>query len=409
MMRVTFVTGAYRPDRCGVADYTAHLRSHLSKKGITSTVLTTHAAAQALQDPSVEGAVETWNLPSLIPLARKILTTPTDLLHIQHAAGSFEFQRPIFLLPQILRRGGYRPPIVTTAHEYGWWEWQPRWLPAPALEFVKEWGQQRGWWDREDGFLLVNSDAILTTNDNIARIMGERLPGLKDRIHAIPIAANIDVTPVEAAAAREHLRHTFHWPQTVPVVAFFGFLHPVKGLETLLPAFRRVLQTHDQARLVLIGGIETLALQGSDAQTYWHKLHQQIADLGLQDHVACTGYVPAEAASRYLSGADLGVLPFNPGVTLKSGSLLALLAHQLPTLITQSEETDPALTTSDIVERVPPRNSDALATALSRLLGDADARSRLSQSGHAFVERFSWDAIAQQHLEIYRTAVQQAH
>ncbi|MBD0334260.1 MAG: glycosyltransferase family 4 protein [Cyanobacteria bacterium Co-bin13] len=402
-MRVTFVTGAYRPDRCGVADYTAHLRSHLSKKGIASTVLTTHAAAQAANDPSVQGAVERWTLASLLPLTRKILTIETDILHIQHAAGSFEFQRPIFLLPALLRRLGYRQPIVTTAHEYGWWEWQPRWLPGPALEFLKQWGQQRGWWDREDGFLLTGSEAIITTNDNIARIMGERLPERRDRIYPIPIAANIEVAPVDTQTAREHLRQTYHWPQTAPVVAFFGFLHPVKGLETLLPAFQQVIQVHDQARLLLIGGVETLALQGQDAQNYWDKLQQQIADLGLKDHVACTGYSPAEEASRYLSGADIGVLPFNPGVTLKSGSLLALLAHRLPTLITQSEETDPILTTGEVVERVPPRHPDSLAAALTRLLQDADARTCLSQSGYAFVQRFGWDAIAQQHGEIYRS------
>ncbi|MBD0269867.1 MAG: glycosyltransferase family 4 protein [Cyanobacteria bacterium Co-bin8] len=400
-MRVTFVTGAYRPDRCGVADYTANLRSHLAKKGVVSTVLTTHAAAQALQNPSVQGAVDRWNLSSLLPLARKILATETDILHIQHAAGSFEFQRPIFLLPELLKRLGYRQPIVTTTHEYGWWEWQPRWLPAPALEFLKQWGQQRGWWDREDGFLLTNSAAIITTNDNIARIMGERLPGLCDRIYPIPIAANIEVAPVETQTARQHLRQSYGWPQASPVVAFFGFLHPVKGLETLLPAFQQVIETHDQARLLLIGGVETLALQGTDAQNYWDKLQQQITDLGLKDYVSCTGYIPAEDASRYLSGADIGVLPFNPGVTLKSGSLLTLLAHRLPTLITESEETDPVLTTGEVVERVPPRNSDSLAITLTRLLEDAEARTRLSQSGSAFVKRFGWDAIAQQHLEIY--------
>ncbi|HEY9737344.1 MAG TPA: hypothetical protein V6D06_13720, partial [Trichocoleus sp.] len=69
-MRVMFVTGAYRPERCGVADYTAHLRQHLDKAGVASTVLTTHAAAEAVRDSiedcSVYGAVADWKLPSLL-------------------------------------------------------------------------------------------------------------------------------------------------------------------------------------------------------------------------------------------------------------------------------------------------------------------------------------------------------
>lgn len=229
MTQVTFVTGAYRPDRCGVADYTAHLRGALAKQGVQSTVLTTYTAAQAVNHPSVQGAVANWELGCLVPLVRKIFATETTLLHIQHAAGSFEFQRSLFLLPFLLRRLGYRKPIVTTAHEYGWWEWQPKWVPSGLLEFLKQWGQQRHWWDREDGFLLTESDAILTTNENIAGIMGERLPWLRDRIYPIPIAANIDVVKCDRTHARQQLRRHCGWPAEAQVIAFFGFLHPARG------------------------------------------------------------------------------------------------------------------------------------------------------------------------------------
>ncbi|HEY9878184.1 MAG TPA: glycosyltransferase family 4 protein [Leptolyngbyaceae cyanobacterium] len=406
MTHVTFVTGAYRPDRCGVADYTAHLRGALAKQGVQSTVLTTYTAAQAVNHPSVQGAVANWELGCLVPLVRKIFATETTLLHIQHAAGSFEFQRSLFLLPFLLRRLGYRKPIVTTAHEYGWWEWQPKWIPSGLLEFLKQWGQQRHWWDREDGFLLTESDAILTTNDNIAGVMGERLPWLRDRIYPIPIAANIDVVECDRTHARQQLRRHCGWTEEAQVIAFFGFLHPVKGLETLLKAFSQVVAHHPQARLLMIGGVETLALQGQDAKRYWDKLQQQIVDLELEQWVHRTGYIGGDTASRYLSGTDVGVLPFNPGVTLKSGSLLALLAHQLPTVITQSDETDAALMEAKFVKRVPPREADQLAQALIALLEDADQRQWSGQAGQAFVQQFGWDAIASQHLSIYQSLSQ---
>ncbi|MFQ4137422.1 glycosyltransferase family 4 protein [Nodosilinea sp. PGN35] len=401
-MHITYLTGNHRPDQDGVADYLANLRSHLHRRDITTTVLTTHDSARTLADPTVQGALSQWKVPQLIPLVQRILATPTDLLHIQHAAGSYRFERSVFLLPLLLRMAGYRRPIVTTAHEYGWWEWQPRWFPARWLENLKEWGQARTWWDREDGFLLTGSDAILTTNENITRIMQERLPKLRDRIATIPIAANLTVAPIDRATARPQLRHDCRWPQDAAVVAFFGFLHPVKGIEPLLQGFRQVVNRHPQARLLLMGGIETLSLGGKDAEQYWQKVQAQIRDLGLTDRVHCTGYIDADRASRYLSGSDLGVLPFNPGVTLKSGSLLALLAHRLPTIATRTAETDATLIENQVIVPVPPRNGAALGDAIAALLQNPQEQQHLATAGHSFVQSFSWTAIADRHHEIYQ-------
>lgn len=79
-------------------------------------------------------------------------------------------------MPLILRTFGYRQPIVTTVHEYGWWEWQPKGIPPELLEWLKQWGQQRQWWDREDGFLLTGSQAIITTNVEAESAICDRLP-----------------------------------------------------------------------------------------------------------------------------------------------------------------------------------------------------------------------------------------
>lgn len=406
-MHITFVSGSYRPDQDGVADYLANLRSHLDQRHTASTVLTTHASALAVADPAVKGALDHWGLPQLLPLVQAILTTPTDILHIQHAAGSYRFERPVFLLPLLLRQAGYRRPIVTTAHEYGWWEWQPKWFPAGWLEHLKEWGQKRTWWDREDGFLLTGSDAIITTNQNITGIMQERLPTLRDRMVTVPIAANLTVVPVDRAMARSQLRQERGWSQEAQVIAFFGFLHPVKGLTYLLQGFRQVRDRHPQARLLLIGGVETLSLNGQDAENFWQQVQTQIRDLHLTDAVHCTGYVEAETASRYLSGADLGVLPFTPGITLKSGSLLAMLAHRLPTIATHTAETDAVLCDCRVIAPVAPRSGDALAEAIAALLENPAERERLADAGHDFAQAFTWEGITDRHCDIYQQLLEQ--
>lgn len=404
--RVAIIAGTYQPERCGVAHYTAHLRNFLKKYAVESVVLTTHSAAQTINDPSVRGVVQDWRLADLIPLVRAIGSTNADILHIQHAAGTYGFQRPIFLLPLILRASGYQKPIVTTIHEYGWWEWQPSRIPHQLLEWLKQWGQQRGWWDREDGFLLTGSEAIITTNADAETVIHARLPQLANPVYRIPIGANVEVATIERLEARQQLRQQYNWSDDALVIVFFGFLHPVKGLETLLPAFKRVLAKQPQARLLLVGGVESLALRADDAKRYWDKLHTLVAELDLNQKVQMTGYVNADTASHYLTGADMGVLPFNHGVTLKSGSLLALFAHRLPVVATRREPPDQELGSESLIHLVPPRDVDALSAALLKLVTNPTMREQLATTSDAFVRRFSWSDIAQKHLEVYKNLLQ---
>jgi len=97
------------------------------------------------------------------------------------------------------------------------------------------------------------------------------------------------------------------------------------------------------------------------------------------------------------------VLHFNPGVSLKSGSLLAMLAHGLPTIATCTHETDRVLTDRGVVAPVmTPRSAAALTETINALLDHPHEQQRLREAGYAFVQPFTWDSITAQHGEIYR-------
>lgn len=398
-MRIMFLAGTYCPAHCGVADYTAQLRQQLQKRQIQSIVLTTQNAPTP--DPTVQAVIPRWHWSTLLPLVRSIQTQSADLLHIQHAAGTYSFDRSIFLLPLLLKMMGWSKPIVTTVHEYGWWEWQPSGIPPQWIEALKTWGQQRGWWDREDGFLLTQSDALITTNAAAETVIRSRLPDLQIPLHRIPIGANVNVFPIDRDQARQQIRQHCHWSADTQILAFFGFLHPVKGLETLLPAFRQVLTVMPQARLLLLGGVESLALPAESAKHYWQKLQHLIDQLGLTETVHMTGYLEANQVSEYLAGVDIGVLPFNHGVTLKSGSLLTLMAHALPIVLTRSTPPDPDLAQADWLRFVEPRNPTDLTAQLLNLLGHPELWQSMGQAGAHFSQQFNWSTIADAHSQIY--------
>ncbi len=212
--RVVMVAGTYRPERCGVAHYVQRLRSALDERGVSSLVLTTREAARDSKDRRVKGVVRGWGLPDLPALVRAVRRAEPDVIHIQHAAGTYGFKRAVFFLPPLLRAAGCHAPLVTTVHEYGWWEWEPRGVPPGAVEALKTWGQRHGVWDREDGFLLTGSDILLTTNTHAEVSIVERLPWLAPRLHRIPLVANVDIAPVGRDEARDEARSRYGWPPT---------------------------------------------------------------------------------------------------------------------------------------------------------------------------------------------------
>jgi glycosyltransferase involved in cell wall biosynthesis len=178
----------------------------------------------------------------------------------------------------------------------------------------------------------------------------------------------------------------------------------VKGIEYLLKAHREVLKRRPKARLLLVGGAESLAL-GDEADWYWNKLQSLAGELELDGTVEMTGYVPEEEASRLLSGADVGVLPFNEGVTLKSGTLLALFAHGLPVVATRPDPPEPALVDGRLVRLVERREAAGISAVLSELLADAPQRARLGEAGRIYTRNLSWSAIAERHEQVYKAAL----
>jgi len=72
----------------------------------------------------------------LLPLVQAVHAIGADILHIQDAAGTYGFERAIFLLPLLVRATGWRGKIVITVHEYGWWV-VTLGIPPQVVEWLK--------------------------------------------------------------------------------------------------------------------------------------------------------------------------------------------------------------------------------------------------------------------------------
>ena len=357
-MDVALVVGRDEPRHDGVADYVHRLAAHLPAHGIRPRVVEAGGRVGAA--------------------ARELGRLRPDAVHVQVAPSAYGFSPAVGLLPALVDA-----PLVVTLHEYGWWSW-PKAVPGRVWAAV----ERLGLWDRETGRLTTDADAVLATTPGHAAAARERM-----RVDArvVPIGPNVERVPADRSRTRA--RHGL--PAEAPVVVFFGFVHPVKGVRWLLRAVQALRAgAHPGLRLVVAGGFESLALPGREARHFEAEVRADVAALGLADAVTVTGWVPAGEVSALLQAADVAALPFTAGLTTKSGSMLAVLDHDLPLVGTRGPGTEPALEAAALLG--PVRESEVLAANLDRAL-----RGGSPAGGRALADAHAWEATARAHAEVY--------
>ena len=392
-LRVGLVCGHYDTARDGVADYTRQLAGHLRSAGVEPVICTAHPYARTADDGTV-GVTGGWTAAGVLRAARQLARLHLDVVHVQFAPSAFGFSRAAGLLPRLLPAG---TPVLATLHEYG--VWSPGGIGGRLGSAMWSAVERRGYADRETLLLSLRADRVLVTASEHAGVLRARFlrRGLTP-VH-VPIGSNIAVARL--GGGRSAGRTAFGLPPDADLVVFFGFLHPEKGLARLIEAVAQVHRVRPGIRLVLAGGVESHSVLGGAAAALRRDLERVARLHGIAHGVTFTGYLPEEDVSRLLQCADAVVLPFDAGVTGKSGSLLAALAHGVPTIATAPPGTATRAEEVGGVLRVPPRDTSALADALRLVLTDRALADRLAAAGRAHAARRTWPAIAAVHAGMY--------
>ncbi|MEP6695735.1 MAG: glycosyltransferase family 4 protein [Pseudonocardiales bacterium] len=398
--RVALICGYLDPTRDGVADYTRRLAVHLRRAGLEPLVLTTHEHARAAGD-GVVGVCHRWDVLGVATAVRAMRRLHLDLVHVQFAPSAFDFSRAVGLLPLFLPK---RVPLVVTLHEYGVCP-PADGRPARVRSTIWSAVERRGYADRELLLLMPRADRVLLASPEHLDVLRTRWPCHVPAALEVPIGINVQVASGGEAQVRTRLRRGIGAAPDAPVVVFFGFLHPDKGLADLIAAMAVVRVRLPGARLILAGGAESHSVSRVAAEQLRQELERVAAACGMQDHLHFTGYLPDEEVSRLLQAADAAAFPFPAGVTSKSSSLLTALAAGLPVVATAPPGEVRGPTEAGGVLRVPPSDSAALTTALLRVLTDRALAGRLTEAARVVVARHSWDAIAAEHAEAYAHAL----
>lgn len=385
-LKLGLVTGEYPPMEGGVGAFTQQLARALSTAGHQVHIITDRRARpsspdrqrwQSLSDPvDIEFArlhpnVRRWGWRALSVVADIVLRNGLDLVNIQYQAAAYDMRSAaVNFLPWRLK--GLTRTVVTF-HD----------LRVPYL-FPKA-----GWLRRAAVNLMARqAHGRIVTNAIDYQMLKERVPQDAEIVQ-IPIGSNIaarQVDPTEAAAVRESLNLC----ASNCLLGYFGFLNESKGADVLL---RAMAQLDDSVHLVHIGGYTGSSDVGSN-RAFSDKLDALITDLGLSSRIHRSGFVSEAEVSAYLHAADVMVMPYRDGASLRRGTLMAVLAHGRPLITTTPVSPTPELRHGQNVYLVPSADATALADAIRTLMADADLRHNLGRSASETSRLFTWETIA---------------
>jgi glycosyltransferase involved in cell wall biosynthesis len=228
-------------------------------------------------------------------------------------------------------------------------------------------------------------DAIVVHSEHGRARLTDELGADPDRVHTIPHGVFTHLAERPADADPPGL--PFHTDK--PVVLCFGLMRPYKGIDVLLDAWRGVGDAGAELWIVGMPRMDVGALQAA-APANVRFVARFIGD---------------DELPAYFERADLVVLPYLQAD--QSGVLFTALAFGKPLLLSDVGGF-PEMLATGAARVVPAGDARALEGAMRELLKDGATLTEMRARARAAGEgRYSWEAVAQAHLGLYRRLLQE--
>jgi glycosyltransferase involved in cell wall biosynthesis len=404
-MKILVVSATYPPTKSGGADMAMALCQHLARSGHAVAVVTTRVPGVAA-DPLIRlyPVMERWGWKEqgrLLEIAREVRP---DVINLHFHGEIYNDHPMITLAPSVLKRAlpGARFvthiewPVPIRRLATGPWTQAVR---AGVALYAGARGAPYGY-----GTILSASDRVIILSETHRALLARYDAGAAERCVLIPPPSIPRFHAEPEGEARRRGREALRVPADAFLLAYFGYLYPNKGVETLLRAFAAVAARRPAARLAVVGGVNEPVLKTAGRPRYAQELHELARDLGVADRAVWTGYVPGDTddLSRYLRAADAAVLPYDSGAFLNNSSLAAAVSHGLPTVTTRGEILEAPLVGGANVLLCPPKDPQAVADAVESLMDSAALRDRLREGALTLArEWFSWERVLGRTLEAF--------
>ena len=219
-----------------------------------------------------------------------------------------------------------------------------------------------------------------------------------DKISVVPAGVDLNLFhPVPRAEAKTRIGIS----PDCGMILFVGRIQPLKGIDTLMRAMKRVINQYPDFRENLC-----VSIIGGDPQPdselermEFERLNRLQAELGIGDLVTFLGAKDQDTLVYYYSAAEMVVMPSH----YESFGMVALEAMACGTPVIGSDVGGLSFSIEDGFNGylVPGKDPDALADKIALLLRHPSLRDHLGEQAIRWAERYAWTYIADEILDVF--------
>lgn len=299
-----------------------------------------------------------WRLP--IPPAG-LFTGPVDIYH-----------SPDFALPPLSKR----VRKVVTVHDLAFLE-HPEYAVPSLAAYLKKVVPEA----------VAAADVVATVSHEVGRTLKEHFQTPDEKLTVVPNGINAHFRRISDPVLLNATRYKFGLKQ--PLVLGVGTLEPRKNHKGLIKAFYEAQKKKN--------GPAMLAIAGGEGWLY-EETRELVARLKIGHKVRFLGRVSDFELVTLYSLADVFAFPsFFEGFGIPPVEAMACGAP----VITSNTSSLPEVA-GDAALLVDPHDTNALANAIHRVLGDEQLREGLRLKGYQRARLFTWEESARKMLDIYQ-------
>ena len=272
-------------------------------------------------------------------------------------------------------------PVVVTLHDL-----------IPIKHPETERFAARIYWRLQIPIAASRSAFIITDSEHARREIMADFRVAPEKIRAIMLGFDPAMTEERDAVAGAAVRRKYGLPNDY--ILYVGTIQPRKNINTLIEAFSLL-----KGRWAFAGKLVIVGRKG----WLYDTLFARIRELGLEDEVLFTGFVPDEELPFIYDGARVfAYLSLFEGFGLPP---LEAMACGVP--VVTSDTTSLPEVVGDAGIAVPPLDVERVAEALQRVLNNEETATAMREHGLARAKSFSWEAAAKETLDVYKAVKSQ--
>ena len=363
-LRIAFITPLF-PLKGGIARFSGLLRDALFGRGYEVVpvpfralypdfLMKDVAAAQPALEaaPSEKTTLVLYNPFTWIGTIRQLRELKPDILLVAYWSG---FLAPLYSV--IYRLTGIRMVVLLhnlSSHESFFFE--------PMMQRL----------------LAAFADGVITLSEAVSREARVAMPHtpLLSLFHPL-------YEPEGEIPSRHDARSRLRIDDCSPVLLFFGYVRPYKGLEMMLDAMPSILSREPSLRLVVAG-------QFHEELSVYRRLIEQ---LGIGESVDLyPGYVSPECTSLYFAAADAVVLPYRNAT--QSGVVPLAYGYGRPVIVTPAGALPEMVSHGKTGWVARDLSPEGFAQAVREFLDSRESLGAMRPAIEAFGRGFSWETFA---------------